>query len=54
MFDHPLKQWSMGKIEGKIEIQKFEYLKNGKIFLDEIKSICHNYSRAIMCWIKEK
>ena len=32
---------------GKLEIQKFEYLENKKRFLDEIKSIFHNYLRAI-------
>ena len=26
-----------------MEIQKFEYLENEKSFLDEIKSIFHNY-----------
>ena len=29
--------------EGKTEIQKFEYLENEKSFLDEIKSIFHNF-----------
>ena len=29
--------------KGKMEIQKFEYLKNEKGFLDEIKSIFHNF-----------
>ena len=29
--------------EGKMEIQKLEYLKNQKTFLDEIKSTFHNY-----------
>ena len=28
-----------GEKEGKTEIQKFEYLKNKKSFLDEIKTI---------------
>ena len=31
------------KKEGKTEIEKFEYLKNEKIFLDKRKSIFHNY-----------
>ena len=30
---------------GKLEIHKFEYLENEKSFLDEIKSIFHNYLR---------
>ena len=38
--------------EGKTGIQKFEYLKNEKNFLDEIKSILHNYLRAII-WLKK-
>ena len=29
--------------KGKTEIQKFEYIKNKKSFLDEIKSIFHNH-----------
>ena len=29
------------KKEGKIEIQKFEYLENEKSFLDDIKNIFH-------------
>ena len=29
--------------EGKMEIQKFEYLQNEKHFLDEIKSIFHSF-----------
>ena len=33
---------------GKLEIQKFEYLENEKSFLDEVKSIFHNYLRAII------
>ena len=40
--------------EGKSEIQKFNYLENEKNFLDEVKSIFHNYLIAIICWIKEK
>ena len=37
------------KKEGKTEIQKFEYIKNEKSFTDEIKSVFHNYLRAIIC-----
>ena len=33
---------------GKLEIQKFEYLENEKSFLDDVKSIFHNYLRAII------
>ena len=51
IFDHPLKQWPTGKKEGKMGIQKSEYLENKKSFLDETKSIFHNYSRAIT-WCK--
>ena len=29
--------------ESKSEMQKFEYLENEKDFLDEVKSIFHNY-----------
>ena len=35
------------KIEGKLEIRKYEFLENKKSFLDEIKSIFHNYLRAV-------
>ena len=31
------------KKEGKTKIQKFEYLKNKKSFLDEIKNIFHSF-----------
>ena len=34
--------------EGKSEIQKFNYLENEKNFLDEVKSISHNYLSAII------
>ena len=37
--------------EGKMEIQKFEYLENERSFLEEIKSIFHNYLRTII-WRK--
>ena len=39
----PLKQWLTGKKEGKMKIQKFEYLENEKSFLDEIKNISHSF-----------
>ena len=32
-----------GEKEGKTEIQKFEYLKNEKSFLDEVKNIFHGF-----------
>ena len=32
---------------GAMETQKFEYLENEKSYLDEIKIMFHNYSRAI-------
>ena len=35
--------------EGKSEIQKFKYLENENNFLDEVKSIFHNYLCAIIC-----
>ena len=35
------------KIDGKLEIQKFEYLENKKRFLDELKSIFQNYLKAM-------
>ena len=34
------------KKQGKMEIQKFEYLDNQISFLDEIKSIFRSYLRA--------
>ena len=36
------------KKDKKTKIQKSEYLKNKKGFLAEIKSIYHNYLRAII------
>ena len=38
----------MGKNKEKMEIQKFGYLGNKKSFLDEIKSIYHNYLRTYL------
>ena len=34
--------------EGKSEIQKLKYLENEKNFLDEVKTIFHNYLSAII------
>ena len=41
----------MGDKEGKTKIQKLEYLKNEKRFLDEIKNIFHSFWMAII-WLK--
>ena len=49
------KQWPREK--GIRESQKYNNLsisKNEKNFLDEVKSIFHNYLTAFICWIKEK
>ena len=35
--------------KGKSEIQKSEYLENEENFLDEVKSVFHNYVSAIIC-----
>ena len=40
--------------EGKSEIQTSKNLENETNFLDEVKSIFHDYLSAIICWIKEK
>ena len=37
-----------------MEIRKFEYLENKKIFLVEVKSIFHNYLRTVIWWKNEK
>ena len=43
--------FEFGKCGKEVEkIQKFEYLKNEKSFLDEIKNIFHNFWRAIIWW----
>ena len=34
--------------EGKSEMQKFNYVENEKNFLDEVKSIFHNYLSSII------
>ena len=39
-----------GKKEGKVKIQKFEYLENEKSFLDEIKNIFHSFWMAMIWW----
>ena len=43
----------MGEKDGKTEMQKIEYLENGKSFLDEIKNIFNSFGRAII-WLKIK
>ena len=48
--DSPLKQWLMGEKRGKTKIQKFEYLKNEKSLLNEIKNIFLSFWRAIIWW----
>ena len=53
IFDHPLKQWPTGRNRGKDKIQKTEYLKDEKSFLDEIKSIFQSFWRAIIWWKKK-
>ena len=40
--------------EEKMEIQKSEYLAKEKSFLDEIKSVFHNFLRAIVWWKARK
>ena len=42
------------KKKEKQKIEKSEYLKNKSNFLDEIKSIFHNYITAIIWWKKCK
>ena len=54
IFDHPPKQLPTGKKEGKMQIQKFQYLENEEGMLDEIKIIFHNYLKAIIWWKNEK
>ena len=36
--------------KGKMKIEKFEYLKNEKCFVDEIKNIFHSFWGAIIWW----
>ena len=40
----------MEKKEGKTNVQKYEYLENGKSFLSEIKNIFHSFWRVIIWW----
>ena len=43
LLNRPLMQWLTGKKRGKKKIQKFEYLRNEKSFLDKIKNISHSF-----------
>ena len=54
IYNHPLMQLLTRKKEGKLALQKFKYLENEKRFLDKIKSIFHDYLRAIIRWKHEK
>ena len=56
-FDHPLKQWPLGKKWGKMKYKNLSIWSTKRAFLDEIKSIIfksNNYIRAVMCWKKWK
>ena len=48
---YPFESGKFGKERKKL--QKFEYLKNEKSFLDELKNIFHNFWTAII-WCKNK
>ena len=48
----PFETGKSGKEEEKI--QKVEYLKNTKSFLDEMRNIFHSFRRAIIWWKKYK
>ena len=50
IFHQPLKQWLTGRKWREDRNKNFEYLKNNKSFLDEIKSIFHSFWRAIIWW----
>ena len=41
---------AMADRQNKSEEQKYKNLQNEKSFLDEIKSIFHSFSRAIIWW----
>ena len=43
ILDQALMQWLTGRKRSENGIQKFEYLKNEKSFLDEIKNIFHSF-----------
>ena len=48
IFEHPVRQSLTRQRKGKMGIQTFEYLENEKSFLDEIKTVFHNYFRVII------
>ena len=50
ILDQSIEQWLTGRKRGETEIQKFQYLENGKSYLDEIKNIFHVFWRAINGW----
>ena len=52
IFDHPINNGRQVEKKGRTEIQTFEYLKNEKSFLDEIKSIFRSFWRTIIWWKK--
>ena len=43
MLDQPLKQWLTGRKREEDANTKFEYFKNEKSFLNEIKNIFHSF-----------
>ena len=43
LFHFHLYFWICKMWKGREKIKKFEYLKNEKSFLDEIKNIFHNF-----------
>ena len=52
--DQLLKQWLTERKRGEDKIQKLEYLKNKKSFLDQIKNIFHSFWRAVIWWKNNK
>ena len=48
LFHFRLPFWVLKVRRGREKLQKFEYLKNEKSFLDEIKNIFHSFWRAII------
>ena len=39
---------NLESVEGREKSQKFEYLKNKKSVLGEIKNICHGFKKAVI------
>ena len=50
MIPDPSVLLSLESVEKKGKIQKCEYLKNEKSFLDEIKNIFHSFWKTIIWW----